>query len=166
MRSIFKLCGSVIVAASILVSALFAQELRPVLSTASAKAIVAGCEAYARGKKIDVAVAVTGPGDMLVAFQRMDGAVPGAGDVAIWKAISSSIFGLPTKRLATIAEDDPAVAEVPKVAALEGGEAIYTQDGVLIGGVGVSGATAAEDAACAQAGIEEAQLKLQNISKS
>ncbi|MEM7741988.1 MAG: heme-binding protein [Pseudomonadota bacterium] len=36
---------------------------------------------------------------------------------------------------------------------------MYTRDGALLGGIGVSGATAAEDAACARAGIENAGLR-------
>jgi glc operon protein GlcG len=152
---------SALLTVSFFVSSVVAQELRPVLSTASAKAIIAGCEAYAVDKGIDVAIAVTGPGDALVAFQKMDGVVPGAGDVAILKAISSSIFGLSSKQFATIVNEKPAMAALPKVVAVEGGEAIYTQRGVLIGGVGVSGAASADDSACARAGIKMAKLRFE-----
>jgi len=142
-------------------SGVLAQDLKPVLTAASAKTIVSGCEAYARETGIDIAIAVTGPGDILVAFARTDGAVPGAGEVAIWKAKSSSNFGLSSKQLAEIAIESPGVAAIPLVAPVEGGEAIYTRDGLLIGGVGVSGARAEEDAACARAGITKAKLKFQ-----
>jgi len=41
-----------------------------------------------------------------------------------------------------------------------GGVPIYSADGILLGGVGVSGGKPADDAACAAAGIEAAGLKI------
>ena len=104
------LSRSVLVAAVVFVNGLSAQELQPVLSTASAKAIVAGCEVYAEERGINVAIAVVGAGDVLFAFQRMDRVVPGAGDFAIWKATSSSNFGLSSKQLAAIVKESPELA--------------------------------------------------------
>ena len=136
-----------------------AQELQPVLTMASAKAIVAGCEAFAQKHELHIVIAVIGPGKSLAAFLRMDGALPGAGEVATWKATSSAIFGIPSKDFADTAKTNPSFALVPGIATLEGGEAIYTEQGQLIGGVGVSGAPAEDDAACARAGIANARLK-------
>ena len=136
-----------------------AQELQPVLTMASAKAIVAGCEAFAQKHELYIVIAVIGPGKSLAAFLRMDGALPGAGEVAIWKATSSAIFGMPSKDFAEIAKTNPSFALVPSIATLEGGEAIYTQQGQLVGGVGVSGASAEDDAACARVGIAHARLR-------
>jgi uncharacterized protein GlcG (DUF336 family) len=136
-----------------------AQELQPVLTMAAAKAIVVGCEAYAQKHELLIVIAVMGPGKSLAAFSRMDRALPGAGEVAIWKATSSAIFGLPSKDFAELAKTNPSLALTPGIATLEGGEAIYTQQGQLIGGVGVSGAPAEDDAACARAGISHAGLR-------
>ncbi|MND09203.1 hypothetical protein D3C83_323520 [compost metagenome] len=47
----------------------------------------------------------------------------------------------------------------PGLATWEGGLPIFSADGVALGGVGVSGADSAEDAACGKAGIVAAGLK-------
>lgn len=135
------------------------QQLYPVLNDGTAKKIVEGCEEFARKNDLNVAIAVTGPGEILKAFLLMDGAVSGAGDVAIWKARSSSLLGLSTGKQAKLAEESPAITSIPGVAAVEGGEALYTITGALIGGVGVSGGTASQDAECARAGIVAAGQK-------
>lgn len=136
-----------------------AQELQPVLSAASSRAIVAGCEAYALEHKLLIAIAVMGPGKILVAFQRLDGAIYGAGEIAIWKAGSSAALGISSKEFGAMAESNPQIALAPSIATLEGGEPIYTHEGFLLGGVGVSGASAVQDSACARAGIRHARLK-------
>ena len=135
-----------------------AQEHRATLDAENAKAIVAGCERYASDSGISVAIAVVGPGGILTALLRMDGVVPGAVEVAIWKARSSSSLGMSTADLASLAEETPAIATVPGVAAIAGGVPILSADGVLIGGVGVSGASKDQDVACALAGLDDASL--------
>ncbi len=135
------------------------QQLHPLLNDGTAKEIVAGCEEFARENGLNVAIAVMGPGELLKAFLLMDGAVDGAGDVAIWKARSSSLLGMSTAKQAELAEESQAITSIPGVAAVAGGEALYTTSGALIGGVGVSGGTASQDAECARAGIVAAGQK-------
>ncbi len=88
----------------------------------------------------------------------MDGTVPGTTDIALWKARSSALFGAPTKEYEEFAKKNPSFGLAPHIAVLEGGEPIYTLDGSLVGGVGVSGAASADDAACARTGIAAAKL--------
>lgn len=135
-----------------------AQEKRPTLDAETAKAIVEGCERYAATNDLAVAIAVAGPGELLAAVLRMDGVVPGAVEVAIWKARSSSSLGMSTADLADLAEKTPSIAAVPGVAAIAGGQPIISGDGALIGGVGVSGASEDQDVACALAGLDEVSL--------
>lgn len=134
------------------------QEMRPALTSSSAKMILKGCEEFAKKNHLQVAIAVVDQGNNLIAFLRMDGTVPGATDVALWKASSSALFGSSTKKFEDLVKERPTLGLAPHVAALEGGEPIYTKTGSLIGGVGVSGATSADDAACARAGIDASKL--------
>lgn len=140
-------------------SASSAQEMRPALTAASAKAIVAGCEAFAAQKGWRLNIAVFDQGKNLQAFLRMDGAQLGSIDIAQWKANAAAAFPRPTKGAAESARTFPAIGHAPNIAIFEGGEAIFTTDGTHIGGVGVSGARGFEDAECARAGLDAAGLK-------
>ena len=136
-----------------------AQEARPVLTAASAQAIVAGCEAYAQDKGWNLNIAVLDQGRNLQAFLRMDGAPLGSIEISQWKANATASFPRATKGAAERAQDFPALAAAPNIAIFEGGEAIFSEDGVHLGGVGVSGAAGSEDAECARAGIKAAGLR-------
>ena len=136
-----------------------AQDMRPALTASSAKAIVAGCEAHALEKGWKLNIAVLDQGRNLIAFLRMDGAPLGSLEISQWKANASASFPGPTKGAADRAQEFPALAAAPNIAIFEGGEAIFTKEGVHIGGVGVSGAAGSEDAECARAGIAAAGLR-------
>lgn len=136
-----------------------AQDMRPALTTASASAIVEGCQAFAADKGWKLNIAVYDQGKNLIAFVRMDGAQLGSIDIAQWKANAAAAFPRPTKGASETAREFPAIGHAPNIAIFEGGEAIFTEDGVHIGGVGVSGARGSEDAECARAGIDAAGLK-------
>ncbi len=132
-----------------------AQTVRPVLDYASAATIRDGCLAWARQHGFRMAIVVLEPHGMRVTLAHMDGVLMGGGEVAQWKALSAAKFGRAT--IDTAALNPP--ANMPSVATIQGGVPIYTADGTLLGGVGVSGGKPAEDAACATAGIEAAGLK-------
>lgn len=138
-----------------LASTATAQTARPALDYASAAKIRDTCLDWAakNGKRMTVAV-MDGHG-MLVAYAHMDGASYQAGEMARWKGNAASRFGKATGDLAKL---NPA-ANVPNVATIPGGVAIYTGDGALLGGVGVSGGRPEEDVACATGGIVAAGLK-------
>jgi len=147
--------GAVAVVAGVSV----AQEMRAVLTSASAKKIVAACETYANQNGLKVNIAVMDQGKNLMAFLRMEGAPIGSIDIAQWKANSSAAFPRPTKDRFEASKTFPAIGFAPNIAIFEGGEAIFTEDGTHLGGIGVSGAASADDAKCARAGIEAAGLK-------
>lgn len=154
-----KFISTVVFTAMISSGAAQAQEMRPALTAASAKAIIAGCEAFAEEKGWRLNIAVLDQGRNPVAFLRMDGAPLGSIEIAEWKANATASFPRATKGAAERAQDFPAVAAAPNIAIFEGGEAIFTEDGAHIGGVGVSGAAGSEDAECARAGIAAAGLR-------
>lgn len=151
MRMFFPVAASLLA----LASTATAQTARPALDYASAAKIRDSCLDWAgkNGKRMTVAV-MDGHG-MLVAYAHMDGASYQAGEMARWKGNAAARFG---KATADLAKLNPA-PNVPNVATIPGGVAIYTGDGVLLGGVGVSGGRPDEDVACATGGITAAGLK-------
>lgn len=142
----------------LLAGSVLAQDMRPALTTASAQAIIAGCQAFAVDKGWRLNIAVYDQGKNLMAFLRMDGAQLGSVDIAQWKANAAAAFPRSTKGASERAREFPAIGHAPNIAIFEGGEAIFTGEGSHIGGVGVSGARGSEDAECARAGISAAGL--------
>lgn len=137
-----------------------AQEMRPVLTAASAQTIVSACAAYAGERKWALAITVLDAGGNLMAFQRMDGSRLASVDISKWKADAAASWGWPTKQMVDRIATLPSFAQAPHVATFEGGVPIYSADGkVLLGAGGASGATGAEDAECIRAGIARAGLK-------
>lgn len=117
------------------------------------KAAVA--EAASIGVKINVAV-VDSSG-VLAAFLRMLNAPLHSIDIAIDKAYTAASFGLPTHLWHDVLQEhSPAVRDGllrrPRFVGFGGGLPIL-ENGVLIGAIGVSGASEAQDQQCAQAGL-------------
>jgi uncharacterized protein GlcG (DUF336 family) len=132
-----------------------AQTARPRLDYANAATIRETCLHWAAERKLRVAIVVLEPHGMPVTLAHMDDVSVAGGEIARWKAVSAAKFGRATADMATL--NPP--AGMPNVATLAGGIPIYAADGVLLGGVGVSGGKPADDAACATAGVEAAGLK-------
>lgn len=103
-----------------------------------------------------VAVAIVDPGGNLVYYEKMDNTQIGSATVAIDKARTAAMFKRPTKAfqdtLATGGES-LRVLKLPGVTPVEGGIPLI-MDGKIIGAIGVSGATSAQDAQCAKAGAD------------
>lgn len=123
--------------------------------TASQVAQAAAREAERTGIRVNVAV--VDPAGLLAAFVRMPGAPLHSIDIAIDKAYTAASFGLPTGRWhEALADHSAAVRQGlmlrPRFVAFGGGWPIV-EDGALIGGVGVSGGSEAQDDACARAGL-------------
>jgi glc operon protein GlcG len=133
----------------------------PVLLLDVAKKMAAGCEAKAKemGWKMNISVDDGGANDVF--FERMDGSYLGSGDIARRKAETSAHFPFPTRAIEQLAYGKdlkggtlPGIAAVPGIIAFAGGLPVMTEDKVQIGAIGVSGGTADQDEACAQAGID------------
>jgi uncharacterized protein GlcG (DUF336 family) len=85
----------------------------------------------------------------------------GAWDIAMGKAWTAVNFTRDTSELITRGNISPALAGQPKVTLLAGG-LIIEAGGSLLGGVGVAGAPGGDkDEACAKAGLESVQDKLE-----
>ena len=126
----------------------------------AAGAIVSGCAAHAAAKKQSHAIAVVDPGGRLVAALRMDGNGWGIMDFALAKAEAAAAWGFSTADMAQGVVYTPGFADAPRVVTVAGGLPVFSADGrERIGAVGVSGEGAADDAACAEAGIRAAGLR-------
>jgi len=103
----------------------------------------------------NVVITVVDAGGHLIYLRRMDGTQLGSIDIAIRKAEAAVHFKRPTKALQDlIAEDNLTfVLSLPNVTAVEGGVPIH-HDGKVIGAIGISGVTAAQDGIIAAAGVE------------
>jgi uncharacterized protein GlcG (DUF336 family) len=131
-----------------------------VLDARAAQAIVAGCAAHAAAKKQSHAVVVVDVGGHLVAGLRMDGNGSGIFDFSLAKAEAVAAWGFPTAQMEQAIKETPGFANAPHVVTVPGGVPVWSADGkVRIGGVGVSGEAPADDAACAEAGIQAAGLR-------
>jgi glc operon protein GlcG len=118
-----------------------------------AKKIAAGALAEAQKNKWRVATAIVDNHGFLVYFEKMDDTQTGGVKIAIEKARTAAMLRRPTKVLEdAIAKGRVSVLGFPDTTPIEGGIPIMV-DGRVIGGIGVSGVNADQDAQVAQAGL-------------
>ncbi len=114
------------------------------------KAIAAAiAEATRRGWTMDVAVVDSGAN--LVAFARMDGTQLASAVIAEHKARTAAAFRRPTRAFEEAARNGAGVLSLDGVIASAGGVPLI-EDGKLIGAIGCSGGTSAEDETTCLAG--------------
>ena len=108
--------------------------------------------AEARKNNWAVSIAVLDDSGQMIVFRRMDGAKLVATDIAIRKARTAVYFQGPTKDLgAEVAGGRTALLPIDGFMPLEGGVPMLS-GGQLVGAIGVSGVTGAQDAQCALVG--------------
>ena len=122
----------------------------------NAKKAAAPALAEARKNNWTMAVAIVDTAGNLVYFEKLDGTQNGSVNVAMDKARSAALFKRPTKvffdALAAGGEGLRILA-VQGAVPLEGGIPLLLE-GKIIGAIGVSGGTSAQDGQCARAGAE------------
>ena len=125
------------------------------LSTEAASAACSAAVAHATANGWKINVAVVDRGGNLMAFLRMPGAFLHSIDIAIDKAYTSASFGFPTKAWMSIIGSDEGMklgfSAQPRLIVFGGGLPIG--QGEWLGGIGVSGASEAQDEECARAGL-------------
>jgi glc operon protein GlcG len=128
----------------------------PNINLENAKKIAAPSLAEADKNHWNVAVAVVDTSGNLVYYEKMDNTQLGSANVAIDKARTAALFKRPSKAFQDVVAGGPDGARVLSlrgVTAIEGGIPLL-QDGKIVGAIGVSGATSAQDAQCAKAGAD------------
>lgn len=118
--------------------------------------MIAAAVAKAKSLGVPQVVAILDESGLLKAFCRMDGAPLISIEVSQNKAYTA-LLGAPSQDFFNRIKDDPALLagapHIPRIAIFGGGLPIKIDD-VVVGGIGVSGASVEQDIACAQAGLD------------
>jgi glc operon protein GlcG len=123
------------------------------LTLVTAKKIAGAAESFAVANQCNVVIAVTDDGGNLLFLERMDAALVGSIKIAQQKALTSALFQCPTKDFETgLAGGGTSLLKLD-ILPYEGGIPIAV-DGEIVGAIGVSGGTAAQDGQIAQAGVD------------
>jgi uncharacterized protein GlcG (DUF336 family) len=126
---------------------------KPVLTLEDAKRVAAAAEAEALGNEWKVVIAVVDDGGHLLYLQRSHDTQFGSVETAITKAHAAVAFQRPTK-----SSEDAVLSgrlihlALPGVIPADGGVPLI-RDGLVIGGIGVSGVRSFQDGQIAQAGV-------------
>jgi uncharacterized protein GlcG (DUF336 family) len=128
----------------------------PGITLDQAKKAMAGAEAEAKKNNWPVVITILDSGGQLVMSQRLDGAQFGSVEVAREKAYSAVAFRRPTKAFEDAVAQGGANLRILRLTGampLDGGWPIVV-DGKIVGGIGVSGVTGAQDAQIGKAGVD------------
>lgn len=126
---------------------------KPVLTLTDAKRIAAAAEAEAMRNNWRVVIAVVDDGGHLLYLERSHDTQFGSVETAIAKAHAAIAFCRPTKT-----SEDAVLSgrlihlALPGVIPAEGGVPLYL-DGIVVGGLGISGVRSSEDGQVAAAGL-------------
>lgn len=127
-----------------------------VISAEAAATAVSAAVARATELGVLINVAVVDSGGNLAAFLRMPGAFLHSIGIATDKAYTAASFGFPTADWGKVLAGDDALRDglmqVPRLAMIGGGLPII-ENGLRLGGIGVSGASEQQDEICARAGL-------------
>jgi uncharacterized protein GlcG (DUF336 family) len=128
------------------------------VTLADARRIIAAAEKKAAQIGQPMNIAVADAGGNLVAHVRMDGAWIGSVDISIKKAYTSRAFDISTKDLAKHSQSGKQFFGIHasndgKIMVFAGGIPLK-RDGKVVGAIGVSGGSGAQDHAVAEVGAK------------
>lgn len=124
--------------------------------------------ALAKGAELGLnplTVTVLDPGGNLIACQRQDGSSTIRAELAAGKARGALALGVSSRTLGEMALDRPhfvtSIQSLPSggMVPVAGGLIVADKDGIVLGGIGITGDTSDNDEACALAGITSQGLK-------
>ena len=115
------------------------------LTLDGARTVIEGAKEYARKNSAPGGViAVVDDGGNLIALERLDGTFSAGANISIGKAKTAVMFKRPTKVFEDIIKNGrTSMVALPDFTPLQGGVPIVV-DGEIVGGVGVSGASSAQ----------------------
>ena len=103
-------------------------------------------------------IAVVDSGANLKAFARMNDAWVGSIDIAIKKAKTACFFGMPTGQIGKLSQPAGPLFGIEHsnegLITFPGGLPIVNTEGIMVGGIGVSGSSVENDHLVAKAGVE------------
>jgi glc operon protein GlcG len=125
----------------------------PALTLDGAKAMVAAAEAEGLKNGWNVSIAIVDASGGLIVFHRLENTQPASDMIAIGKARTAARFKRPSRLLEeSVAAGRLALLAVGDALPMQGGLPIVVDEHV-IGAIGVSGVTAAQDEQVANAGL-------------
>ena len=133
-------------------------EYGPNVTLEQARRITAAAEAEARRNRWPVAIAVVDTAGNLVSFQRLDNTQTASLKLAVDKAVSAATYRRPTRAFQEAlgqGGERLSVLMLPGASASDGGIPLFV-DGKVVGAIGVSGVTSAQDGQVAKAGADAA----------
>ncbi len=128
----------------------------PPITLAQAKAVMAAAEAEAVANGWPMVIAIVDSGANLVMLHRMENAQLGSLQIAPGKATTAVKFRRATKSFQDLISAGGAnlrILAMEGVSPLEGG-VLLMHDGKIVGGIGVSGMSSAQDAQVGDAGAK------------
>ncbi|WP_192350685.1 heme-binding protein [Algoriphagus sp. Y33] len=130
-------------------------QLQPYLTLDDAIRISDAAQAKSTAEGWNMVIVVLDAGGHIISLRKMDGVQIGSIEVALGKAKTSVYFKRPTKAFEDMmkGEGGSRIATLPNVVAIEGGLPIF-KDGIIVGAIGISGATSAQDGIVATAGLQ------------
>ncbi len=140
--------------AFVMSAAAMAQNNQRTLGADEVKSIAKAAEERAKKDNWNVVIAIVDAGGHLLYLQRMDGVQIASIEVAQKKAKAAAFYKRPTKVFEDgLKSGNQGLMLLPGVIASEGGVPIL-HDGQVIGAIGVSGVTSAEDGIIANAAVD------------
>ena len=128
------------------------------LGVDDARILIAGTRIKAEEIGVPMCIAVTDESGQLIAFERMDGGKITSTTIALDKAFTAAGAKRSTQSYGALSQPGNAAFGINsaingRLVVVAGGIPV-TIDGDVVGGVGVSSGTPAQDHDCAQAGID------------
>jgi len=126
------------------------------ISLENAKKAAMPALAEAAKNNWSMAVAIVDPAGNLVYYEKMENTQLGSANVAIDKARSAALFKRPTKAFQdalAAGGEGLRILRIQGATPVEGGIPLVS-DGKIVGAIGVSGGTSAQDGQCAKASAD------------
>lgn len=131
------------------------------MSNELADELMAGAMAKATEMQVPMCIALCDPSGTLVQFRRMDHAPLLSVQIAQDKAFTAVSFGMATHEWHDFIKNDPplldGIVHTPRLVVFGGGYPVKV-DGVMVGGIGISGGHYSHDMEVAQAALAAAGL--------
>ncbi|MGF0539855.1 GlcG/HbpS family heme-binding protein [Agrobacterium sp. ES01] len=128
------------------------------LDQAEAQMLIAGARQKAKEIGVPMCIAVTDEAGQLIAFERMDGGKVTSTTIAIDKAFTAAAAKKATHEYGAASQPGNPTFGIHSAIGgrlmVVGGGLPVVVDGDVVGGIGLSSGTPAQDMECAQAGID------------
>lgn len=127
------------------------------ITSDQAQKVIAAALETAVAQGVPMNIAIVDAGGNLKAFHRMDGAFLGSIDIAMGKARTARYFNMSTYDFGAASQPGQELYGIEvtngNLVIFGGGELLKDANGVIIGAIGVSGGSVAEDMKVAKAGV-------------